>query len=292
MQNRHKTIILLSFLGLWLTSYLSVEIQMLLGLSLIFSFGILHGANDLQLINQIEEVKKVNFIKILGAYVLLVLLSVLLFMKLPLFALILFILVSSYHFGEQNWQQILQNSNKVISIVMQCSYGLLILSSIFYFNTVEVEKIILKITALSITETQFLILFVTAIVMYLIAAIILVVQNKQILSPIIEQSLYLLILCIIFKAASLILGFAIYFILWHSIPSLYDQIKFMYGSYNVENFKKYFRSAFWYWIVSLAGVFILYFVSKDMVIFDALFFSFLASITFPHFIVIVKMYKK
>lgn len=292
MQVINKTIILLSFLGLWLTSYLNAEMQLILGLSLIFSFGILHGANDLELINQMESVRKVKFVKILAVYIFMILLSVLLFMQIPFFALMLFILVSSYHFGVQNWQKILRKCDKLISRLLQGSYGLLILSALFYFNIDETQKIINKITHVTIIESQFLLIFLAATLLYVVLSILILIRKNELLVSFIEQSFYILILCVIFKVANLILGFAIYFILWHSIPSLHDQIKFLHGSYNIENFKKYFKSAFWYWIISLFGIFILYFISKDMVIFDALFFSFLASITFPHFIVILKMYKQ
>lgn len=292
MQVINKTIILLSFLGLWLTSYLNAEMQLILGLSLIFSFGILHGANDLELINQMESVRKVKFVKILAVYIFMILLSVLLFMQIPFFALMLFILVSSYHFGEQNWQKFLRKCDKLISRLLQGSYGLLILSALFYFNIDETQKIINKITHVTIIESQFLLIFLAATLLYVVLSILILIRKNELLVSFIEQSFYILILCVIFKVANLILGFAIYFILWHSIPSLHDQIKFLHGSYNIENFKKYFKSAFWYWIISLFGIFILYFISKDMVIFDALFFSFLASITFPHFIVILKMYKQ
>ena len=292
MQVINKTIILLSFLGLWLTSYLNAEMQLILGLSLIFSFGILHGANDLELINQMESVRKVKFVKILAVYIFMILLSVLLFMQIPFFALMLFILVSSYHFGEQNWQKFLRKCDKLISRLLQGSYGLLILSALFYFNIDETQKIINKITHVTIIESQFLLIFLAATLLYVVLSILILIRKNELLVSFIEQSFYILILCVIFKVANLILGFAIYFILWHSIPSLHDQIKFLHGSYNIENFKKYFKSAFWYWIISLFGIFILYFISKDMVIFDALFFSFLASITFPHLIVILKMYKQ
>lgn len=292
MQVINKTIILLSFLGLWLTSYLNAEMQLILGLSLIFSFGILHGANDLELINQMESVRKVKFVKILAVYIFMILLSVLLFMQIPFFALMLFILVSSYQFGEQNWQKILRKCDKLISRLLQGSYGLLILSALFYFNIDETQKIINKITHVTIIESQFLLILLAATLLYVVLSILILIRKNELLVSFIEQSFYILILCVIFKVANLILGFAIYFILWHSIPSLHDQIKFLHGSYNIENFKKYFKSAFWYWIISLFGIFILYFISKDMVIFDALFFSFLASITFPHFIVILKMYKQ
>jgi hypothetical protein len=70
-----------------------------------------------------------------------------------------------------------------------------------------------------------------------------------------------------------------------------DQMKFLYGTLTFENFKKYFKSAFFYWIVSLFGILLLYVAFKNEHFFDALFFSFLAAITFPHVWVIVNMFK-
>jgi Brp/Blh family beta-carotene 15,15'-monooxygenase len=292
MLNIQKYSMLLSFLGLWLTSYLTAEFQNMLGLGLIFSFGILHGANDLKLIDRLEQGKKVSFFKVLGSYVILVLLSVLLFMKIPVTALFIFIVVSAYHFGEQNWIELLKDCSKLVRTLFQFSYGMLILSTLFYFNSEEVKKIIFKIASINTEQTQFLAILLISLVMYIILSLLLLRNNNSLKTVIFEQTFYILLLCIIFKVSSLFLGFAIYFIFWHSIPSLYDQIKFLYGSYSFGNFKKYFKSASVYWIVSLAGVFGLYAISKDMVIFDALFFSFLASITFPHFIIMLKMYKK
>jgi Brp/Blh family beta-carotene 15,15'-monooxygenase len=108
----------------------------------------------------------------------------------------------------------------------------------------------------------------------------------------VEELLYLVVFAILFKMGSLIWGFALYFIFWHSNPSLHDQIKFLYGKYSFNNFMLYFKSAFIYWIISLVGIFVLYGIFKNETIFDALFFSFLAAITFPHTFVILKMFKK
>lgn len=292
MRNMQKITILLSFLGLWLTSYLTPEGQTTVGLALIFSFGILHGANDLELIGEIERKKQISFIKIISAYIILVLFSVVLFLKIPILALLIFIIVSAYHFGEQIWNELLQEQSKLLRVSFQFCYGILILVTLFYFNAKEVEVIIFKIAKITITESHFSTLLILFATLYSILAFILVRQRKDLQQIAFEQTFYILVLGIIFKVASLFLGFAIYFIFWHSIPSLYDQIKFLYGSFSFSNFKKYFKSAFLYWIISLIGVTVLYFISKDMMIFDALFFSFLASITFPHFIIIVKMYQK
>jgi Brp/Blh family beta-carotene 15,15'-monooxygenase len=292
MYKVQKISVLTSFLGLWLTSYLSDTNQLLLGFILIFTFGILHGANDLVLISQLKNRKKRTFFKILVSYIGVVLISALLFTKIPIVALTLFILVSAYHFGEQHWQDIVKDGNSIITKIFQFNYGLVILLLLFTFNKQEVIEIVFKITAFAITEKIISTVFFTVIVLFLINTYILYKNSASFKNIVIEQLFYLVLLCIIFKVSSLIWGFTIYFIFWHSIPSLNDQIQFLYGKYSFSNFKKYFKSAFLYWIISLVGISILYFISKDMIIFDALFFSFLASITFPHAIVILKMYEK
>lgn len=292
MYKVQKITVITSFLGLWLTSYLSDTNQLILGFILIFTFGILHGANDLVLISQLENKKKQSFFKILISYIAIVLISALLFTKIPIIALTLFILVSAYHFGEQHWQDIEKNGNKIITKIFQFNYGLIILLLLFIFNKKEVIEIVFKITTVSIAEKTISIAFFIVLLLFLINTYILYKKSETFKNIMIEQLFYLVLLCLIFKVSSLIWGFTIYFIFWHSIPSLNDQIRFLYGKYSFTNFKKYFKSAFLYWIISLVGISILYFISKDLIIFDALFFSFLASITFPHAIVILKMYKK
>ena len=52
MSKISKISIIASFFGLWIVSFFSNKIQIFLGFSLIFTFGILHGANDLLLIKK------------------------------------------------------------------------------------------------------------------------------------------------------------------------------------------------------------------------------------------------
>lgn len=292
MSNTLKLSVITSFAGLWLTSYLSNKYQIILGFFLILSFGVLHGANDLVLIDQLKSNKKLDFVKIIGIYVSIVGISVLLFTNIPIVALLLFILVSSYHFGEQHWNEIIKTNKSFITPIFQFNYGLLILVILFYFNSNEVIEIIFEITKYTLS-TEFI---ETALLITLSLFVVLSIRLYQISTEfknnLIEQLFYLVVLAIVFKASSLIWGFTIYFIFWHSIPSLNDQLIFLYGSSTWADFKKYFKTAFIYWFISLVGVFGLYYIAKDMVVFDALFFAFLASITFPHFIVILNMYQK
>jgi Brp/Blh family beta-carotene 15,15'-monooxygenase len=114
--------------------------------------------------------------------------------------------------------------------------------------------------------------------------------NKFFKMQITEQILYLLVLAIIFRVSGLIWSFAIYFVLWHSLPSLHDQIKFLYGSVDRNTIFDYIKKAFVYWLASIVGLVVLYFVFKDYKVFEALLFSFIAAITFPHVVVIYKMF--
>jgi Brp/Blh family beta-carotene 15,15'-monooxygenase len=114
----------------------------ILAFSGIMTFGIIHGANDLLLIGKVSNSNniKTQFVY----YVFMVLGFFLFFYKIPTIALITFILLSSYHFGEHQWTLFEKPKNKLIK-VFYFSYGLTIFSLIFYFNFLEVNEIIFDI---------------------------------------------------------------------------------------------------------------------------------------------------
>jgi len=284
--------ILASFFGLWATSFLEQKFQIILGFIFIFSFGILHGANDLVVFKKINVSNRpISFLKLITSYIVVVLISAFLFVIIPWLALLLFILVSGYHFGEQHWQELEENTIKWIKPLYYFNYGIFILLLLFVFHIEEVEQIIFSITNINITFINFL--FLLEIFGFTLSLFFIYYYYKsiQFQKKIIEELLYLIVFTILFKVGSLIWGFALYFILWHSIPSLNNQIRFLYGNYSFDNFKLYFKSAYIYWLISLLGIVVLYLVFRDVKIFDALFFSFLAAITFPHAWVILKMFK-
>jgi len=285
--------IVASFIGLWLNSFITNAQQIFVGFTLIFSFGILHGANDLALIkNVIAKNRAFKFYTILTYYILIVVIGAILFLIIPWFALTLFILVSGYHFGEQHWNEQLQLKNKSLKFIFEISYGLLILFLMFNFHALEVQKIILAITSIDISLFHLLIILKILILFFIILSVLIYMKVETFKNYIFKELFFLLVFAILFKVSSLIWGFALYFIFWHSIPSIIDQIKFLFGKVDYNNFKLYFKSAFVYWIISLIGIALLYIVLKDQKIFNALFFSFLASITFPHVVVILKMFGK
>lgn len=285
--------IVASFFGLWIVSFFSNKIQIILGFSLIFTFGILHGANDLLLIEKnIDQKKTYNFIKSLTNYVLVIILCSLLFYFIPWLTLILFILVSAFHFGEQQWKELINNYPKWIWYSISFTYGLLIFMLLFIFHASEVEKIIFEISKFQISSTLIPYSFNIIGLLFLLTVGYSYYKFENLRTKILTELFYLLIFAVIFKASSLIWGFALYFILWHSIPSIIEQMNFLYGKFSIQNFIFYCKSAFIYWVLSIIGIVSLYFIFKDQQLFNAIFFSFLAAITFPHVIVITKIFNK
>ena len=290
MSKNNNISILLSFVGLWLTSFLKNEAQIIVGFILILSFGILHGANDLLLIKKINEKKSNSYWKLLINYIIIIIVAIILFSFIPWLAMLLFIIVSSYHFGEQHWEKKRIYSNKLWAILFNFVYGSFIFLLLFEFHQKEVIKIMQGITGLNFTFISISLLLKIFGSLLLIMFFYNNYKSKKIQKILVLELLYLLVFAIIFKVGNLIWAFAIYFIFWHSIPSLFDQIKFLYGEISYSNLKCYFKSAFFYWLISIFGIIALYFMLKGYKIFDSIFFSFLAAITFPHVIVIEKMY--
>ncbi len=285
--------IVASFFGLWLDSFFSNQIQIILGFSLIFSFGILHGANDLLLIENNKHTKTtVSFIKTLLVYILIVTVTAILFYLIPWFALFLFVIVSAFHFGEQQWKELINYYPNWICNSIAFSYGLFILLLLFIFHAPEVENIIFEITTIKIPTLFIPLLFKIIATGFLLTCAYSYFKYSEMREKILTEFFYLIVFTIIFKTSSLIWGFSIYFILWHSIPSILEQMKFLYGNYSFSNFKSYCKSASLYWVISILGIVMLYYLFRDKQIFNAIFFSFLAAITFPHAFVITKMYGK
>lgn len=285
--------IVASFFGLWIDSFLNDKSQIFVGFLLIFTFGILHGANDLLLIEKlIYKKEQISKSKTLLYYITVVIIGFLLFYIIPEITLSTFVIVSGYHFGEQQWKSLNKNEFKFLVEAFQLVYGLFILFLLFAFHSDEVQKIVYAITNINIPS--FYIFLFLKIFGSLLIALGLYFSLKQVIlvSQFISEVFYLIVFTIIFKSSSLIWGFALYFVLWHSLPSMIDQIKFVYGNFSITNFIAYCKSALIYWVISLIGISILYAIFKDEKIFNALFFSFLAAITFPHALVITRMFRK
>ena len=277
-----------TFFSLWLAVYFEYAVEDTLAYILILSFGILHGANDIKLIQTTgkAEGKKYSYFRILLYYVVFVLTVAALFFFIPGIALAFFVLFSAYHFGEQHWITKLDRMDWQASVFCT-AYGMIVLFLLFSAHTEEVSTIIFNISAMRLPEDTYLIGLGVSALIFVLLYIKLV---KQYNSSLVLELFYLLVFFIVFNTASLLWAFAIYFIIWHSIPSLTDQIVYLYSDLNKKNFLKYLKSSLIYWGVSVLSLVILFvFIDDSNINFLPWLFSFLAAITFPHVFVISRL---
>lgn len=285
-------IIVATFFSLWISVYFSIEVESFLAYILILSFGIIHGANDLRLIERkYINFNKSVFTKILTAYILFIAITGSVFYFFPITALTLFVIFSSYHFGEEHLSSKIDKSMRISSLLYTV-HGLLIFSIIFFCNQDAVIEIIQEITD-KIVPSHYFSVFLDGTIISLSLLFLVKYRMKEIkLLEILEEAFYLLILYVIFKTASLIWSFAIYFVFWHSIPSLIRQVKYLYGNHKTSSFKDYLKSSFLYWAISIIGLIVIYFTfNNNENLFTPILFILLACITFPHVWIISRLDK-
>lgn len=254
----------------------------------VLTLGILHGANDLEIISKSFKGKLNNlYFKSILIYISVVLLGAVLFFTLPALSLIVFVLFSSYHFGEQHWEDRLSFS--IFHFAFYTLYGAFIF---FLMFTLQYDSVVAVIEKISGYRLGFDFFQFTALLLGIILLITMLFEGS-IRFHLIKEGLLLLLLSGIFYVGSLWFAFAFYFVVWHSFPSLSDQLKFLYGVINFKSFLKYFKHSMIYWLASLISLYLVYsYVDFEADYFMPMFFSFLAAITFPHTIVMGLMKHK
>jgi len=158
---------------------------------------------------------------------------------------------------------------------------------LFTLQYKDTAEVIFQITSLQLPLIFFQISLLIVSLVLFVQFIIQVGFNFELVSEILLIGL----LVILFYKATLLFGFGLYFVVWHSFPSLRSQVHYIYGTLDRKSFIHYFKSALLYWVMALLGLFGAYFfldIPSDQYL--PLFFSFLAAITFPHAIVMERMF--
>ena len=265
-----------------ITTSLAIDYLAIFG---VLTLGILHGANDLSLLQSIrfKRTKSQRFL----VYIATVLLFSLILYHFPLIALLLFVLFSCYHFGEQQWVHGFYsktNSPHFFYFV----YGAFLFSMLFWSHAEQTQLIIKELSDVYIAPISFQYMSYTFLCLCLLYLLFHFSAVKTMLVDVVLQSTILILL---FWTTNLIVSFGTYFIIWHSWPSLQDQIRTLYNKPNA--YASYLKDAFPYWTISILGL-SLFFIYNEQIGLNplALFFAFLAAITFPHVLVIFGLHQK
>ena len=273
-------------------SYFITEVyQNILGFILILSVGLIHGANDLLIIKNFTIKESNNSqISYFFYYLSIVFLGLIFFYILPSVALLTFVIVSIYHFGEQHWEVTLANTSisRFKKIFLMTFHGLIFFIIIFMNNIISVNEVLNSFNIPPLYYSYLIITLSSSLIIYVLFLIYL----NELREYFINEIIFLILFFLLTINSTLIYGFAIYFIFFHSLLSIKDQVKFIYGNDKSESIKKYITSSLPYFILALTSLLIFYLVvDLQEINLLPIIFTFLAAITFPHVIVIEKMYR-
>ena len=285
--NKNFNIIITAFV-IWISLYTNDQIELFVSGIFVLSLGLIHGSNDIHLLKELLIKTTVKKWKLISLYVGLGALVFVLAFYWRVLGLIVFMLFSSYHFGEQHLHHRLSLSTiKVWDFTL---YGLVIFAMLFSTHKQDVQYIILQMTDWDITGLSLDKLTIILAVLLLSSWII---QFKRFKKDIFEEIFYLLMFYVVFYNTELPLSFGVYFVIWHAIPSIKDQILLEGQVMNLNSALRYLKQSYLYWLVSVVGIFILFQVYEYLG--DRLFpilFAALVAITFPHIVLIMQLFSK
>lgn len=276
------------------------SIALILAMALILLLGIPHGAADhllfFSLMNeqasQNKNIKTRFYIQYLG----LIAIYTLMWVMLPVIALVVFLAISVYHFGQSNLHHtVWKNSGlKTASMILSGCF-VLMTPLLFHIDTARpvIESLtadgdLVKLSALQCRPVALAIactygLFIAAMLM---TGFIESDSGKQ-------ELIRWLVLFTLFLTTPLWIGFSVYFAIWHALPSMKDQIEYFRSKKSEYGIKHYIKQVIPYSVLALLGLSVAallpghYFGPEGL----AILFAFIAVITLPHMLLMDLLYK-
>ncbi|WP_164549852.1 Brp/Blh family beta-carotene 15,15'-dioxygenase [Nonlabens ponticola] len=246
---------------------------------LVATLGLIHGANDYFILRSAGkfQIKLVSFISIYiaaGAAI------ALLFWGLPWVALNVFVLVSAYHFGEEHlhhWMPVKGWSGNLLAFF----YGLSVFAILFIANIQELQQVLsTTIFDPTLIEWNYLALIPFLVIQAIVSFGNMILRRIKVYQFLILQ-LSLLVLYLFFTVFDLLQGFAFYFVFWHSVPSIISQLDDL-KLKRLEGFMTYIKKALPFYLVSIAGIVMLYLLMGDTITQLSLVIILSAATTIPH----------
>ena len=274
---------------------ISLENQLIYSSILILLLGIPHGAIDHVLFFKKRKMSQLKFYSI---YLGLSFLFVILWHILPVTSLILFLLISAFHFGESQFADIL--FKKSLRFIFYFFWGLCLLSTLMYYNINELYDITSYFDDTIILDKIYnkdkigIFFYITNVIT--IISIIALKYYKKINNDRLLSELFLLFLIhATFYLFPFIIGFTLYFVALHSIKVMNDEFKFLKDEDNKFSIMSFLKLLAPYSILSIIGTsFLLILSYYNFIPYSIPFLAIIiiSVITLPHAIVMNIFYNE
>lgn len=282
----------------WLET-LAFDTQLKITLGLIFLLGIPHGAIDHILLSKKQPSTK-DQIRFYTFYLGLIAAYVTTWIIFPYFSLVIFFLISFYHFGQSQFSNVkIEESNKSKKL-LYLLWGASIISGLFYHHYDRLIEFFLETTHFNQTATVitpnslyyfFLLTSFATIILMAFLLLFKVNAKRRFFS---EIGVFLLLHLAFFTLPPL-LAFALYFGVWHSLKVLYEEYTFLGSKRKNFEFNHFIKELLPFTLISVVGVLLLLFAFSYFQFSISPFFLtiiFLSVLTLPHSVVMDNWYKK
>lgn len=267
-----------------------------IALALILLIGIPHGATDHLIFQHLRQafLGGTRLTQFYLNYLLLMLGYSLLWWASPWAALLLFLGLSVYHFGQSNWNYAAFSSQGE-ALFTYTIWGALAVFAPLLFHYEEASLIIAGITGgppPPLTTGWRWTIFGTLLLTNLWWTVYLAFQFRIRPSQLREEWANLFLLSATFFCLPLLLGFTFYFVFWHSLSSILDQIRFFQQHIRTYDWKNYFLQTLPFSLLAIGGLGGMYWLNgrAGLELNIGMLFIFISVITLPHMLLIDRLY--
>ena len=264
---------------------------------LVMLIGLPHGATDFLLFRHLRGpvLSRKQVLQFFLFYLMAVSGYLVFWFLWPIPALLLFLLISMYHFGQSNHQN--TKMPRWASTLLNMAWGAFALGGAVLWHLEERSVVIRKLvgtlpaswSSSSMGNLQWCLLLVNV---FLLICLWLArrLNGRQLLFEVGN----LAVLSFMFLCTPMLVGFTLYFTLWHSLGSLLDQLAFYRRQWPAFTLAHYYRQAAPYTLLAVVGLLgmafgqSLLFPNTSLI---SLFLIFIACITLPHILLVEEIYR-
>lgn len=233
-----------------------------------------------------------------STYLLVMLLVGALWLFYPNAGMVMFLLISVYHFGQADAAALLKTDTR-FSALFAWSRGLMIITVVIFTDPEVCLPLIEAATGMnpdwfSVLYSYSNLIMISAVAQYLaVGGVVLMSCSSGVTSiRFLGDSLLLATLLVL---AHPLIGFALYFALWHSVGHVQEMIDFFRDNGRRVTIWKFYRLALPFTVVSLAGLSALFFIQRTYSIGNemiSLLFILISVLTLPHTLVADRMFAR
>lgn len=267
-------------------------------LASVFIIGIPHGAIDHVMAAELYGLNQswLDHLKFYGSYLLIMMAVGLLWFLAPIAGMALFLVISIYHFGQADMEEF--SADRSGKLIWYLGRGCMIIGLIIFSDPAATYPIMAEAMSVDLDQFATLMPDPQTAVMGIIAgyALIIVagVATRKFDNPLqLSADSILLILVLIITGP--LIGFALYFALWHSAGHINEMRDFFTSRGKNLSVPDFYKKAMPFTAVSIVGLAFLAGVNRAFGLDDqflSLMFILISVLTLPHMVIVDRMYKE